>query len=86
MQVVPVPIMVPSETRRDCIVVDNHTYCREEQYTPHEIGIVLIIVIILATWILIPIEAIIGYDIHARWAIPWYGIPLVSLIIFLLTR
>lgn len=51
-----IPIIIPTERRRDCIVQNGKTYCEETDVTGKELGAVLLIVALIA-----------GYTIGALW-------------------
>lgn len=74
-------VPIPTETRRDCIVVDGRVWCeRDRGATPGEIGAGVLAFVAVVAWCVLPI---VWTDLSDRfswwgWAL-WYAGPPVLL-------
>lgn len=49
------PVIVPSpmpQPPRECVVVDGHRYCRDEEITPKMLGAGLLFVVLIVVWMI----------------------------------
>jgi hypothetical protein len=71
----PVVIVQPP---RDCMLVDGHRYCRDEDVTPRQVGFILIGVVLFFAWALLPIT-VLEDALSFRAKVACYVVPFLAL-------
>lgn len=70
------PIFI-EQPPRDCIVVQGKKYCRDEDWTGREIGVVILLLAVLAVYCFYVLNEIAEGFHPARTAALYFGLPLL---------